>query len=83
MNAFRQFMTTSNGDLLIKLPDEYREKRLEVIILSADEVDDSNSLSALKNKWKIFLSSLPIQEPLISDDEILAEIKEVRAKRYE
>ena len=42
MNALRQFVTVTNDTLTIRLPREYQQRRLEIIVLPADSIDDSD-----------------------------------------
>ena len=79
MNALRQIVTPSNGQLLIDIPKEYQQKRFEVIVLPIDETTEQD---ILKDKMAAFLNTLPSTEPNITDAEILAEIKAVRKERY-
>ncbi|MBB3837208.1 hypothetical protein FHS57_001202 [Runella defluvii] len=80
MNALRQILTPSNGQLLIDIPKEYQQKRFEVIVLPIDETTEQDILKA---KMTAFLNTLPTTEPTITEAEILAEIKAVRKERYE
>ncbi len=53
MNALRQFVTaTDSASLLITLPPEYRQQRLEIIVLPLnDSIDSTNdSWGTLMNK---------------------------------
>lgn len=40
MNAIRQFITIPDGKVTLQLPKEYYKKRLEIIILPAEETLD-------------------------------------------
>lgn len=80
MNAFRQIIRSENGKLLIEIPKEYNnQQQFEVILLPFDE---SVEKEHLQRKIDSFLATLPDSEPQITDEEILLEIKKVRAKRY-
>lgn len=37
MNALRQYVTTIDGNVTLKLPAEYARRRLEIIVLPADD----------------------------------------------
>ncbi len=37
MNALRQFVTSTNDTLTIQLPQEYQQRRLEIIVLPMDD----------------------------------------------
>ena len=80
MNALRQIVTPQNGRLSVQLPKEYTQKRFEVIVLPIDEPTD---LELIKAKMKAFLETLPIEEPNVTTDEIVAEINTVRKERYD
>lgn len=43
MNALRQILTPSNGQLLIDIPKEYQQKRFEVIVFPIDEPAEKDS----------------------------------------
>ncbi|MCU0340731.1 MAG: hypothetical protein MUE30_12670 [Spirosomaceae bacterium] len=43
MNALRQYVTTTDGNVILKLPAEYTRRRLEIIVLPADDTDDELS----------------------------------------
>lgn len=79
MNAFRRIITPENGKIMVDVPKEYGERRIEVILLPVDEAAEKERI---ENKINTFLSTLPESEPDISEEEILKEIREVRAKRY-
>ncbi|MBO0948312.1 hypothetical protein [Fibrella forsythiae] len=79
MNAIRQIVSPLNGRISIDIPEEYRQKSFEVIILPIDDTSDKEQIQA---KMARFLQTLPLTEPDLTDADILAEIKEVRAKRY-
>lgn len=38
MNALRQYVTTIDGNVILKLPAEYTRRRLEIIVLPADDL---------------------------------------------
>ncbi len=40
MNALRQYVTTIDGNVTLKLPIEYTRRRLEIIVLPADDAND-------------------------------------------
>ncbi|WP_375444163.1 hypothetical protein [uncultured Fibrella sp.] len=80
MNAIRQIVRPLNGRISIDIPKEYQQNSFEVIILPIDEVPDKEQIQA---KMARFLETLPPTEPDLTDSDILAEIKDVRAKRYE
>lgn len=50
MNAFREYYEVTDDTLVIKIPKEYQKKRLEVIILPAEEVDYKLQLLAIMDK---------------------------------
>lgn len=50
MNAFREFYEGTDDTLVIKIPKEYQKKRLEVIILPADDIDYKLQLLAIMDK---------------------------------
>lgn len=79
MNALRQIVSPQNGRLWIDLPKEYQQKRYEVIVLPIDEPSEKEQLQL---KMTQFLDTLPADEPALTDAEIMAEIKAVRATRY-
>lgn len=80
MNALRQIVSPQNGQLLIDIPTEFQQKWFEIIILPIDE--DINK-ERIQTKMSDFLNTLPLNEPDITEAEILAEIKAVRTERYE
>ena len=79
MNAIRQILSPANGKLLIDIPKEYQQKRFEVIVLP---IEDTQTKEDLQEKINAFLKTLPTDEPNITEDEIMAEIKSVRTERY-
>jgi hypothetical protein len=48
MNAIRQYVTTIDGNVTLKLPAEYTRRRLEIIVLPAD--DSNDELSKIMDK---------------------------------
>lgn len=50
MNAFREYYEGTDETLVIKIPKEYQKKRLEVIILPAEDVDYKLQLLAIMDK---------------------------------
>jgi hypothetical protein len=50
MNAFREYYVSTDDTLVIKIPKEYQKKRLEVIILPAEDVDYKLQLLAIMDK---------------------------------
>lgn len=50
MNAFREYYEGTDDTLVIKIPKEYQKKRLEVIILPAEDVDYKLQLLAIMDK---------------------------------
>jgi len=40
MNAIRQYVTTIDGNVTLKLPIEYTRRRLEIIVLPTDDAND-------------------------------------------
>ena len=80
MNAIRQIVSPLNGRISIDIPKEYQQKSFEVIILPIDEASDKEQIQA---KMARFLQTLPVTEPDLTDADIMAEIKDVRAKRHE
>lgn len=79
MNAIRQIVSPSNGQLLIDIPKEYQQKRFEVIVLP---IEDAQIRENLQEKINAFLNTLPADEPDMTEAEIMAEIKAVRTERY-
>jgi hypothetical protein len=75
MNALRQIVSPFNGQILIDIPKEFKQKRFEVIVLPIDDISEKE---ILQTKMNLFLNTLPILEPNLSEDDILAEIKAVR-----
>lgn len=54
MNALRQFVTaTDNASVLISLPPEYRQQRLEIIVLPMDDATISVDEFYLDNMAKL------------------------------
>ena len=80
MNALRQIVTQKDGKLSVQLPKEYTQKSFEVIVLPIDEPTD---IELIKAKINAFLETLPTDEPDLTTDEILAEVKAVRKERYD
>lgn len=80
MNAIRQIVSPQNGRLLIEIPKEYQQKRFEVIVFP---IDESDAKTQIQNKMAAFLATLPADEPELSEADIIAEIKSVRAARYD
>jgi hypothetical protein len=80
MDALRQTLIPKDGKLTITLPKDYTQKKFDVIVLPIEENLEKKSLA---EKMNLLLSSLPKNEPDITDEEILNEIKEVRKSRYE
>ncbi len=50
MHAFREYYEGTEDTLVIKIPKEYQKKRLEVIILPADDTDYKLQLLAIMDK---------------------------------
>lgn len=82
MNALRQFVTSVNGSLTIKLPKEYSQKKLEVIVMPATD-DLTGNTEQLQSKINSLISNLPSAQPNITDQEIIDEVKMVRKLRHE
>ena len=80
MNALRQIVVPKNGKLSVQLPKEYTQKSFEVIVLPIDEPTD---IELIRAKMNAFLETLPADEPDLTTDEILAEVKAVRKERYD
>ena len=80
MNALRQIVIPENGKLWIDVPKEMNNRAFEVIVLPIEDFFEKETLQA---KINAFLKTLPADEPTITESEILAEIKDVRTKRYE
>jgi hypothetical protein len=79
LDALRQILSPQDGRILINIPKEYKQKRFEVIVLP---IEDVNEADTIQNKLSDFLKSLPKEEPSISEEEILKEVKKVRQERY-
>ena len=58
MNALRQFVTSQDGIIQIEVPAEYTKRRLEIIILPADDA----SRTAHAEEGTITRSSESLQE---------------------
>lgn len=80
MNVLRQIVTPQNGKLSVQLPKEYTQKSFEVIVLPINEPTD---IELVKAKMNAFLETLPADEPDLTTDEILAEVKAARQERYD
>ncbi len=51
MNAFREFYnSTEDTTMVIKVPKEYQKKRLEVIIIPAEDSDYKSEIFSLMDK---------------------------------
>jgi hypothetical protein len=52
MEALRRYTSTLDGNLILKVPKEYRKRKLEIIIMPADNHfendDDKNLLDIMK-----------------------------------
>ena len=81
MEAIRKYVTVKNNSIQLILPKEYNTRQVEVIILpvNGQEKNKTNDFKELKKKWESFIAKLPTKEPSISDEEIIAEVKKVRA----
>lgn len=66
MNALRQYVTTIDGNVTLKLPPEYTRRRLEIIVLPADDT--------LISKDKFYLENLAKIEAKQANDSKLTEI---------
>lgn len=53
MNALRQYVTTIDGNVILKLPAEYTRRRLEIIVLPADDALFLNDIISKENLAKI------------------------------
>ncbi|MDZ7898318.1 MAG: hypothetical protein U5N85_09900 [Arcicella sp.] len=56
MNALRQYATTVDGNLILKLPAEYTRRRLEIIVLPADDLVIPEDKFYLENLSKIMVN---------------------------
>ncbi len=79
MNAIRQIVSPQNGRLFIDLPKEFIQMRFEVIVLP---IDESVEQTQLQRKMADFLATLPDNDPALSEEEIMAEVKAARTARY-
>lgn len=79
MDAIRQILSPSNGKLLIEIPEGYQQTRFEVIVLP---IEDAQIKERIQEKMTAFLNTLPTDEPAITEEEIMAEIKAVRSERH-
>ncbi|MCP9754677.1 hypothetical protein EGI26_05805 [Lacihabitans sp. CCS-44] len=75
MNAFREYYEGTDDTLVIKIPKEYQKKRLEVIILPAEDTDYKLQLLAIMDKistdaQKSGLTEEKLQELLDEKDSI-------------
>ena len=75
MNAFREYYEGTDDTLIIKIPKEYQKKRLEVIILPAEDTDYKLQLLAIMDKistdaQKNGLTEEKLQELLDEKDSI-------------
>lgn len=75
MNAFREYYEGTDDTLIIKIPKEYQKKRLEVIILPAEDTDYKLQLLAIMDKistdaQKSGLTEEKLQELLDEKDSI-------------
>lgn len=80
MNDIRSIFTPKNGQLLIDIPREYKQKRFEIIVIPIEESEEE---SILKAKMDAFVKTLPANEPDISEAEIILEIKSVRQENQD
>ena len=53
MNALRQYVTTIDGNVTLKLPAEYARRRLEIIVLPADDALITEDRFYLENLAKM------------------------------
>ncbi|CAN1536657.1 hypothetical protein MCERE19_01580 [Spirosomataceae bacterium] len=75
MNAFREYYEGTDDTLVIRIPKEYQKKRLEVIILPAEDIDYKLQLLAIMDKISIDaqnkgLTEEKLQELLDEEDSI-------------
>ncbi len=75
MNAFREFYEGTDDTLVIRIPKEYQKKRLEVIILPAEDKDYKLQLLSIMDKIskdaeKNGLTEEKLQELLDEEDSI-------------
>ena len=75
MNAFREYYEGTDETLVIRIPKEYQKKRLEVIILPAEDIDYKLQLLAIMDKISIDaqnkgLTEEKLQELLDEEDRI-------------
>jgi|LakMenE18May11ns_1017448.scaffolds.fasta_scaffold8672434_2 hypothetical protein len=75
MNAFREYYEGTDDTLVIRIPKEYQKKRLEVIILPAEDIDYKLQLLAIMDKISIDaqnkgLTEEKLQELLDEEDRI-------------
>ncbi|GHB68462.1 hypothetical protein [Persicitalea jodogahamensis] len=72
MNALRQFVTSSDGIIQIEVPAEYTKRRLEIIILPADDANQTDydeegavisSLESLQEAHRIIDEGGGIESP--------------------
>jgi hypothetical protein len=78
MDVLREIVVPKNGKILVRIPKNYPQKRFEVIVIPIEDTETD----LLKAKMNAFLNTLPNAEPLLSEVEIIDEIKAVRQKRY-
>lgn len=67
MNAFREYYNSADDTLVIKIPKEYQKKRLEVIILPADEIDSKSELLAIMEKISLDAQKAGLTEEKLQD----------------
>jgi hypothetical protein len=80
MNALREIVSPKNGRLSIKIPKEYTQERFEVIVIP---IEEKNINETIQRQMEKLLKLLPSQEPNISLEDIVSEIKTIRTERYE
>jgi hypothetical protein len=65
MNALRQFVTTTDGTVVLQLPKEYLKRKLEIIILPAD--DGTDELGDIMDKMSATAKRNGLTEELLNE----------------
>ncbi len=58
MQALREIREITSQDLVVKLPQEFLRKRVEVIVLLVDQESAENLASEENNNWEQHLEAL-------------------------
>lgn len=77
MEVVRKYIDASSLMTIMKLPDNFKNQKLEVIVLPTEEKEVAETRKDIKNKIQSLIGAIPYT------DKSLAELREERLIKYE